>query len=73
MSQRALSDPKVKNCGERNQIVRRATQHDMVLGVLPIPLTDIRLAMHTDVAFQNAHGDASLAGVAVWWVGAVTK
>ena len=75
ISQRALSDPKVKNCWERNNVVHRATQRDTVLRVLPIPLTDSRLAMHTDVAFQNAHGDASPAGwlVAVLWVGAVAK
>ena len=28
----------------------------MVMRILPVPVIDVRLVMHTDGAFQNAHG-----------------
>ena len=73
MAQRALSDPKVKNCGERNHIVRE--QHNMTWCWVFFPPLSRTSALHTDAAFQNAHGVVSPAGwlVAVWWVGAVAK
>ena len=62
MSQQALSDPRVKNYKEANNIVRRAKQlHRMVVRIMSILLEDIGLVMHTDDAFQTAHGGASLA------------
>ena len=63
MSQQALSDPRVRHCLQANAMVRRARQrHDLVWRFLPVPLDDLRLVMHTDAAFQNAHGGASQAG-----------
>ena len=63
MSQHALSDPRVRHCRQANAMVRRARQHhELLWRFLPVPLDDLRLVMHTDAAFQNAHGGASQAG-----------
>ena len=63
MSQQALSDPRVRHCRQANAMVRRARHHhEFMWRVLPVPLDDLRLVMHTDAAFQNAHGGASQAG-----------
>ena len=63
MSQQALSDPRVRHCRQANAIVRRARQHhELMWCFLPVPLDDLRLVMHTDAAFQNAHEGASQAG-----------
>ena len=52
MSQQAMSDPRVRDCRHANNVV----QHDLGIRVLPIPLKQIRLVLHSDAAFQNARG-----------------
>ena len=52
-------------------ITRRAKQHKtLVWKILPIPLEDIRLCLHTDAAFANAKRQGTQAG---YIVGITTK
>ena len=63
LSQQAISDPRVRHCRQVNAMARRAKQHhELMWRFLPIPLENLRLVMHSDAAFQNAHGRASQAG-----------
>ena len=63
LSQQALSDPRVRHCRHSNAMVRRARQHhELMWRFLPVPLENLRLVMHSDAPFQNAHGRASQTG-----------
>ena len=57
LSQQALSDPRVQHCRQANAMVRRAKHHhELTWRFLSVPLENLRLVMHSDAAFQNAHG-----------------
>ena len=66
ISQEALTDAKVRDGQEANNIILRAKQHyEKVRRILPNSFKAIRLVMQTNAAFQNAPGGASQAGYLV--------
>ena len=66
ISQEALTDAKVRDGQEANNIIHRAKQrHEMIQRILPNSSKAIRPVMQTNAAFQNAPGGASQAGYLV--------
>ena len=56
MSQQAMSHPRVRDCRNANNVVKRAVQHHgLDIRILPIPLKQLRLVLHSDAALL-AHG-----------------